>query len=183
MEVKTASGMDWYLPCTQRGVERRVKKVIWEYGSDAKKADIKYYQTDQGPFTRRLEEVGPVYAMAWGRLGEASNSVHKLVEVIAAARVKQQNMACGRGEEREKGDRSKEVALVRRRLSVASTIAFGQRLAGRMAQVAGGGGQNAALAKGRRQQWRKEEEWARREREAAWLDRVSAREVVTRGRL
>ena len=71
----------------------------------------------------------------------------------------------------------------KRRLSEANTIGFGRRLAGRMAQVAGGGGKNAAVVEGRGQQWRKGEEWARGEREAAWLDRESAREVVTRGRL
>ena len=90
------------------------------------------------------------------------------------------NLAWGRGEEIEKGDRSKEKTSVRRRLSVASVIAFGQRLVGRMSQV-GGGGRNATLAKDRRQKWGREDEWARREREAAWLERVSAREVVTRG--
>ena len=62
---------------------------------------------------------------------------------------------------------------------MACVIAFGQRLAGRMSQI---GGQNAVLARGRRQQWRREEVMARQEREAAWLERVSAREAGMRGR-
>ena len=58
-------------------------------------------------------------------------------------------------------------------MSVANVIAFGQRLAGRMAQV---GGQAAGQATGRREHWR-------REREAAWLERSSARDIVRRGQL
>ena len=73
----------------------------------------------------------------------------------------------------------RETSFIRRRLSVASVIVFGQRLTGRMSQV---GGQNAVLTGERRQQWRREAEMSRREREASWLERVSAREVVMRGR-
>ena len=107
-----------------------------------------------GPVSAGLRAVGPVYAVPWARLGEMSQSGHRLVKVIAKARVKQQNLAWGRGEELEKGDLVRETAYARRRLSVASVIAFGQRLARRVSQV---GGQNAALAGGRRQQWRREE--------------------------
>ena len=63
-------------------------------------------------------------------------------------------------------------------MSVANVIAFGQRLAGRMAQV---GGQAASQATGRREQWGREEEMARRERGAAWLERTSSRDIVRRG--
>ena len=58
-------------------------------------------------------------------------------------------------------------------------IAFGQRLAGRMAQV---GGKAAGQATGRREQWGREGEMARREREAAWLEKTTARDVIRRGR-
>ena len=73
---------------------------------------------------------------------------------------------------------SQEVAYLRRRISTASVIAFGQRLAGRMSQV---GGQAASQATNRREHWGREEEAARREREAAWLERTSARDIVRRG--
>ena len=43
-------------------------------------------------------------------------------------------------------------------------------------------GPGAALARGRRQQWGREEEWARRAREADWLERVSSRGLVHKGR-
>ena len=74
---------------------------------------------------------------------------------------------------------STEVAYLRRRVSAASVTAFGQRLVGRMAQV---GGQAASRASQRREQWRREEEVARRDREAAWLERVSSRDILRRGR-
>ena len=95
------------------------------------------------------------------------------------ARVAQQNRAWGRGEENEKAHMSAEVAYLRRRVSSASVIAFGQRLAGRIGQV---GGQAAGQATNRREQWGREEEAARREREAAWLEKTSARDIVRRGR-
>ena len=61
---------------------------------------------------------------------------------------------------------------------MASVIAFGQRLVGRMGQV---GGPAADQAAWRREQWVRQEEVARREREAAWLEKTSAREVVRKG--
>ena len=87
-------------------------------------------------------------------------------------------LAWGRGEEVEKGDYAYQVTYLRRRLSSASVTAFGRKLASRMAQV----GPGAALAKGRRQQWGREEEWARRAREADWLEKVSIRSLGQKGR-
>ena len=98
---------------------------------------------------------------------------------MAESRVAQQNRAWARGEEADKGCLSTEVAYLRRRVSTASVTAFGQRLAGRMAQV---GGQAAAQATQRRQQWGREEEAARRMREGNWLERTSARDCIRRGR-
>ena len=63
-------------------------------------------------------------------------------------------------------------------MSSANVIAFGQRRAGRIGQV---GGQAAGQATNRREQWGREEA-ARREREAAWLEKSSARDIVRRGR-
>ena len=44
------------------------------------------------------------------------------------------------------------------------------------------GGQGGQLASQRRQQWSREEERARVEREAAWMATIHGREVVRRGR-
>ena len=57
--------------------------------------------------------------------------------------------------------------------------AFGQRLVSRMSQVGGQGGQ---LASQRRQQWGREEERARVDREAAWMSSIQGRDIVRRGR-
>jgi len=71
---------------------------------------------------------------------------------------------------------STKVSCLRRRISLANVIAFGQRLAGRMGQVGG-------EATGRREHWGREEKMVRREREAAWLERTSSRDIVRRGQL
>ena len=84
-----------------------------------------------------------------------------------------------RGEAEDKSYLSVETGYIRRRISVAAVKCFGQRLASRMSQV---GGQNAQLAAGRRQAWGREEERARGEREAAWVETVTGRDIVRRGR-
>ena len=38
-----------------------------EYNNAAKKADMKYFGTENGPVSLRLAAVGPIYGMAWGR--------------------------------------------------------------------------------------------------------------------
>ena len=133
---------------------------------------------DQGPVSQRLATLS-LEGMAFGMFGEASKTVHETIQVMAEARVAQQSRAWGRGETEEKAIMSTEVAYLRRRVSAASVTAFGQRLVGRMAQV---GGQAASQASQRREQWRREEEVARRDREAAWLERVSSRDILRRGR-
>ena len=109
----------------------------------AKAADLKYYQTEAGPITQRLNQISPIIGVAFGRFGEASESVHKLVDVMTTARVESQARAWRRGEDVEQPSESQEKTYIRRRISSASVTAFGHRLASRMSQV---GGQGAALA-------------------------------------
>ena len=71
-----------------------------------------------------------------------------------------------------------ETDYVRRRLSMAIVTSFGQRLSSRMSQV----GTNGALAAQRRHQWSKEEQRAKLEREAAWLESVQGHGSMNRGR-
>ena len=181
MEVKTVSGLTrWYKPVTgERAVERRVLAIGNEYSSAAKAADQKYYQTDAGPITQRLHQISPILGVAFGRFGEASESVHKLVDTMAEARVENQLRAWRRGEDVEKPNEAQEKGFIRRRLSSASVVAFGHRLSSRMSQV---GGEGAALASQRRKEWSREEEIARRERSAAWVERITGHDVVRRGR-
>ena len=160
-------------------VERRVKDIHTTYTRHAREADIKYHGVEHGPISQRLANMA-FEGMAFGMMGEASKTCHSTIQAMAEARVAMQNRAWGRGEEEEKAYLSTEVAYLRRRISSANVIAFGQRLAGRMGQV---GGQAAGQATGRREHWGREEEMARREREAAWLERTSARDIVRRGQL
>ena len=102
-----------------------------------------------------------------------------LVTTMAEARCLKQDLAYARGEAEDKSYLSVETGYIRRRISVAAVSCFGQRLASRMSQV---GGQNAQLAAGRRQAWGREEERARGEREAAWVETVTGRDIVRRGR-
>ena len=97
---------------------------------------------------------------------------------MAEARVKKQDLAWGRGEDEDKTNLAFEVGYIRRRISMAIVVAFGQRLASRIGQV----GTNATLASKRRQQWSREEQRAKVEREAVWLERVQGTAIVNRGR-
>ena len=91
IEIKTVQGLtEWYLPVTSEdaAVEKRVKKTAKEYADGAKEADQKFYQMENGPVTMRLAQVGPILGMAWGRLGEASKTVHSTVDLMAKAKVR-----------------------------------------------------------------------------------------------
>ena len=180
LEVKTVSGLTrWYLPVRgERAVERRTIAISQEYKTAASAADMKYYQTENGPISQRLNTIS-LLGVSFGRFGEASDTVHKLVSTMAEARCKQQELAYARGEAEEKPYLSVETGYIRRRISVAAVSCFGQRLVSRMSQV---GDQNVQLAAGRRRAWGMEEERARGEREANWLATVTGRDIVRRGR-
>ena len=144
----------WYLPVRgERAVERRTIAIGQEYKTAASAADLKYYQTENGPISQRLNTIS-LLGVSFGRFGEASDSVHKLVSTMAESRCKQQELAYARGEAEEKPYLSIETAYIRRRISVAAVSCFGQRLVSRMSQV---GDQNVQLAAGRRRAWGMEE--------------------------
>ena len=161
-------------------MEKRVLAVQTEYRTSAAAADRRYYQVDNGPISQRLATLDLV-GVAFGRFGEASESVHNLVAVLAKARVKQQELAWGRGDAEERPHLSVETGYIRRRLSSAAVMAFGHRLASRMSQV-GVDGQGARQAAQRRQQWQLQEAQARLDRGAAWIARVCGRDIIRRGR-
>ena len=126
------SGMSWYLPVRgERAVERRVLAIHREYRTAAALADQRHHGRLDGPISQRLATLILVGA-AFGRFGEAADTVHKLVTVMAEARVKQQTLAWGREEVEEKAHLSVETGYIRRRISCASVTAFGQRLVSRM---------------------------------------------------
>ena len=142
----------WYQPATgPRAVEKRNLAIANKYRTASKKADQRYYGIDDGPISQRLATL-IITGCSFGRFCESTETTHKLVSVMAKARVEQQSLAWGRGESEEKAHLSVETGFIRRRLSGAAVIAFGQRLVSRMSQV---GGQ---LASQGRQQWGREEE-------------------------
>ena len=184
VEVKTVSGLSrWYLPARgERAVERRNAAIHREYRTAAALADQRYYDTMDGPISQRLATLSLTGA-SFGRFCETTDTVHNLVAIMAKARVEKQSLAWGRGEAEEKAHLSVETGFLRRQLSGAAVTSFGQRLASRMSQVGGqAGGQGAQLAALRRQQWGREEERARVDREAAWLAFTTGRNIVRKGR-
>ena len=78
----------------------------------------------------------------------------------------------------EQPNESQEKTYIRRRISSANVTAFGHRLASRMSQV---GGQGAALAGKRRQEWSREEAMAKEEKSAALLAKITGHDIVRRG--
>ena len=104
--------------------------------------------------------------------------VNSLVTVMTKERVRKQNLACSRGEEDEEAILSQETSYLRRRLSVATVNCFGHRLVSRISQV----GRGALAAAGRRKGWSREEESARLDREASWLEKITGQAVIRRGR-
>ena len=179
MEVKTISGLNWYRPGNkQRAVARRTTAITREYSNHARDADRKYYDTDNGPIGRRLDQIGPIEPAVFGRFGEACDELHKLVSVMAEARVAKQNLAWSRGDDTEKPYLSIETSYIRQRLSVALVSTFGHRLSSRMSQV----GQGAVSASNRREQWSREELRSKAVRSAAWVSKVCGRDIVQRGR-
>ena len=178
LEVKTVSGHCWYKPPTERAVKRRDIDVMQDYQDNASKADIKHYKVPQGPITARLAQIGPIVPCCFGRFGESSDAVHKMVSIMAKARVEKQQLAWGRGQQEEKSDMSQETAFIRRRISCAIVACFGQRLTSRMSQV----GNGAVSARERRSHWSRDEERSRRDREAAWLAKITGQDIVRRGR-
>ena len=178
LEVKTVRGRKWYQPANEREVKRRDIAIEKEYVKNAEKADLKHYTVAKGHISRRLNEIQPILACSFGRWGESLDPVHKLVGIMAKERVKNQELTYSRGEKDEKCHLAQEVTYIRRRVSAAMVNSFGHRLVSRMSQVGRGG----LAATGRRREWSREEERARLDREASWMEAVSGQVIIRRGR-
>ena len=124
---------------------------------------------------RKLESYPPVLDLVFGAFGETSDGAKKLLENLAESRLQSQGLRSGSPEA------NKELALVtsylRRRLSSAVMQANVKCLLERLLLVGEGQGQA-----GKRRQWaRREEERARLDREAQWLERVTGKNLSRRG--
>ena len=153
-------------------VKLRASEIPEEYRRTARKVDQELgFQDGTGPTTRRLQGFPTVLDLCFGAYGEASQGVKNLLGSFAQSRLRSQGLRKGSPE----GE--KELGLVtgylRRRLSTAVIKANVQCLLERMVQVGEGIGQA-----GKRRQWaRREEERARWDREAQWLERVTGRSL------
>ena len=128
-----------------------------------------------GPTIRKLESYPPVLDLVFGAFGETSDGVKTLLDNLAQSRLQSQGLRSGSPEA------NKELALVtsylRRRLSSAVMRANVKCLLERLLLV----GERQGQA-GKRRQWaRREEERARMDREAQWLERVTGRNLSRRG--
>ena len=113
--------------------------------------------------------------LVFGAYGETSDGVKKLLDQLADSQLQSQGLRSGSPEA------NKELALVtsylRRRLSSAVMQANIKCLLERLLLVGEGQGQA-----GKRRQWaRREEERARLDREAQWLERVTGKNLSRRG--
>ena len=79
-------------------MEKRTLAIGTEYRAAAKSADLRNYDMEEGPISQRLASL-IVTGASFGRFGECSDSVLKLVAVMAKARVEQQTLAWGRVQE------------------------------------------------------------------------------------
>ena len=133
------------------------------------------HQDGTGPTIRKLQSYPPVLDLVFGAYGETSDGVKKLLERLAESRLQSQGLRTGSLEA------NKELAMVtsylRRRLSSAVMRANIKCLLERLVMVGEGQGQA-----GKRRQWaRREEEMARLDREAHWLERVTGKDLSRRG--
>ena len=154
----------------------RAAQLPGEYRRGALKVDREMgHQDGTGPTIRKLQSYPPVLDLVFGAYGETSDGVRKLLERLAESRLQSQGLRTGSLEA------NKELAMVtsylRRRLSSAVMRANIKCLLERLVMVGEGQGQA-----GKRRQWaRREEEMARLDREAHWLERVTGKNLSRRG--
>ena len=73
---------------------------------------------EKGPVERRLEEFGELLGLVFGAWGEASESVHHLVQILADSRLAFQGLQ--RGRPGNSGELGVLTGQIRRRLSLAA---------------------------------------------------------------
>ena len=166
----------------ERGVDRRADMLHQEYVSKARKVDRDYVGTEvgeMGPVERKLLSFERVQGVVFGAWGEASEPVHRLIDVLATSRVRVAGPQRGRkGMMRsEEGERSVVVGMLRRKLSAASVKAQTSSLLGRLETL--GPGWEAAAGR-RREALERENQWAR-ERSAQLCSLRSSRNTVRGG--
>ena len=75
-------------------MDRRANRVPGEYARVAK-------DMEQGPVTRRLQEVGPVIPLVFGGFAEVSEGVHTMVDLLSKFRLKRRGCQLGGEDQKE----------------------------------------------------------------------------------
>ena len=100
-----------------RAVDKRARGIQGDYQQKAAAMDEAMGAVGMGPCQRRLAEFPPVLQLCFGAYGEASQDVHNLVAVLAAARVRTLSLQGVLTSSRQMG---LEVGKIRQRLSLAT---------------------------------------------------------------
>ena len=144
-----------------KAVNRRAALLPGEYTSHAKKVDREYGGVPPGvvgPVQAKLASFPPLRGWVFGAWGEASDDVHQMVDYLAEARQKhQQLLDGGRWRARRMGEEAELAMLkgqVRRTLSLEAMRSQARLLLDRLRGI-GGGADEAAR---RRRRWAEEEE-------------------------
>jgi hypothetical protein len=182
-ELKVISCCEsWYTPSAGgkvRATEKRASGLKAEYRRKAREVDKETRDKDneKGPVERRLEEFGDLLGLVFGAWGEASESVHHLVQKLADSRLAFQGLQRGRpGHSAELGILTGQI---RRRLSLVAIKAQTECLLSKLHQVGPG---NQLMAK--RRQWAvQEDDRMKRERDAQWLRRIEGIHTLRKGHI
>ena len=156
-----------------------------EYTSHAKKVDREYGGVPAGvvgPVQAKLTSFPPLRGWVFGAWGEASDDVHQMVDYLAEARQKHQQLwEGGRWRARRMGEEAELAMLkgqVRRTLSLEAVRSQARLLLDRLRGI-GGGADEAAR---RRSRWAEEEERRMgRLRRAHQLALLQGRPIRARG--
>ena len=174
----------------ERAVDRRAAAVNAEYQRHAVLIDTKYCGIPKaargqpqalGPVQQRLASFGEVQGWSFGVWGEASDTVHTLIDQIATARLTvagQQPERQGRLVHSPEAEKAQLVGSLRRQVSLVAVRANARLLISRMESFVG---QGAAQAARRRQQVIGLERQELRERQAYALSFSQGRNILRRG--
>jgi hypothetical protein len=167
----------------EKAVNRRAATLAGEYSNHARDIDRVYGGVAVGvvgPVQAKLLSFPPLRGWVFGAFGEASTDVHVMVDYLAEARQKHQQLLEGRWRTERKSqeaDVAQYKGQIRRGLSLEAVRSQARLLLDRL----GGLGAGAAAA-AKRRDWAEAEEWRMgRERRANQLALSQGRPVRARG--
>ena len=163
---------------TSRAVDKRAGELHLEYVRKAKNIDRQFNLTEEGqkgPVLRKLETFGQVHGLVFGAFGEASEEVHKLLEILADSRFRKIGLL--KGQIGSEGELSIIKAQIRRLFSVTIVRAQAQCLLDRLGWI----GQGADGASSRRHQTIMTDRRLRREQQIHFVSQIQGKSIIRRG--